>query len=183
MTSACLRPAPPARRAWLATALAAASALVLGASLVAPRPAFASSDAKPYDEAADADAAVRAGLADAKAAHVPLLVVFGANWCKDCRALDTAMKTGDTAELMARHFRVVKVDVGNFDHNLALDQAYGHPIGKGIPAAVLLSPDNQVLYATCGGELADARHMSDTGIHDFFLQAVQAHGGMAAAGR
>ena len=34
--------------------------------------------------------------------------------------------------------------------------------------AVVLSADNKVLYATRAGELADARHMSETGIYDFF---------------
>ena len=43
---------------------------------------------------------------------------------------------------------------------------------KGIPAAVVLSPEGEVLYATRLGELADARQMSDTGIYDFFKRVV-----------
>jgi thiol-disulfide isomerase/thioredoxin len=136
----------------------------------------------PYDEAADAKAQLRSGLAEAGTAHVPLLIVFGANWCKDCRALDAAMKTGRTASLMAGQFRVVKVDVGNFDRNQDLVAAYGQPTKGGIPAAVIVSPDNRVLYATKGGELADARHMSETGIYDFFHQAALAHAGAAVTG-
>ena len=54
------------------------------------------------------------------------------------------------------------------DRNTDLDTAYGHPTKKGIPAAVVLSPQNEVLYATRLGELADARNMSETGIYDFF---------------
>lgn len=122
----------------------------------------------PYDETADAKAAVARALAAAKAAGKPVLVVFGANWCEDCRALDKALKHPRNAAQMAREFEVVKVDVGNFDRNLDVALAYGNPIRKGIPAAVLLSPDNRVLYATRAGELADARRMSETGIHDFF---------------
>ncbi|MEO8122527.1 MAG: thiol reductase thioredoxin, partial [Burkholderiales bacterium] len=76
-------------------------------------------------------------------------------------------------ELMARSFRVVKVDVGNFDHNLDVAAAYGNPINKGIPAAVILSPTNQVLYATRPGELADARRMSESGIYEFFSQTAR----------
>ena len=129
--------------------------------------------ALPYDESADAKAEVRQALADAGHSKLPVLVIFGANWCEDCRALDTAMKSGRNAELMARSFKVVKVDVGNFDRNLDLAASYGNPIKKGIPAAVVLSPANQVLYATRAGELADARRMSESGIHDFFTRAVQ----------
>ena len=47
------------------------------------------------------------------------------------------------------------------------------PVKKGIPAAVVLSPEGEVLYATRLGELADARHMSDTGVYDFFKRVVQ----------
>jgi len=127
----------------------------------------------PYNETADANADVGAALAAAGAAHKPALVIFGANWCEDCRALDAALKTGRNAELMAREFSVVKVDVGRFDRNLDIAAAYGNPIKKGIPAAVLLSADNHVLYATRAGELADARRMSKDGIYQFFAGALQ----------
>jgi thioredoxin 1 len=127
----------------------------------------------PYDEAADAKADVKRTLSEAKKSNMPVLVIFGANWCDDCRALDKALKTGRNAELVNREFKVVKVDVGNFDRNLDLAARYGNPIKKGIPAAVVLSPEDQVLYATRLGELADARHMSDTGIYDFFKRVVQ----------
>jgi thioredoxin 1 len=122
----------------------------------------------PYDESRDAKADVRQALAEARAANTPVLLIFGANWCQDCRALDAALSKGRNAELVKREYKVVKIDVGRFDRNTDLDTAYGHPIKKGIPAAVILSPQNEVLYATRLGELADARHMSETGIYDFF---------------
>jgi protein disulfide-isomerase len=127
----------------------------------------------PYDEAADAKADVKSTLTEAKKDGMPVLVIFGANWCLDCRALDKALHEGRNAELVNREFKVVKVDVGNFDRNLDLAARYGNPIKKGIPAAVVLSPRDEVLYATRLGELADARNMSDTGIYDFFKRVVQ----------
>ncbi len=126
----------------------------------------------PYNDAADAKADLRQALAEAGQSQLPVLVVFGANWCEDCRALDAALETGRNAELMAQSFKVVKVDVGNFNRNLDIVGDYGNPIRKGIPAAVVLSPDNQVLYATRAGELADARRMSESGIHEFFRRVV-----------
>ncbi|MEO8080068.1 MAG: thioredoxin family protein [Caldimonas sp.] len=140
--------------------------LLLGAMLAAT----ALAAPLPYDASADAKADVARALAAARMSGVPVLVILGANWCEDCRALDQALTTGRSAALIADAFKVVKVDVGRFDRNLDVDAAYGHPIGKGIPAAVVLSPDNRVLYATRGGELADARRMSETGIYDFFAR-------------
>jgi thioredoxin 1 len=126
-----------------------------------------------YDESADAKAQIAAALHEAAAAREPVLLIFGANWCKDCNALDHALKTGRNAELMGK-FKVVKVDVGNFDHNLDVTAAYGNPTKKGIPSAVIVSPDNKVLFMTRAGELADARSMSDDGIYEFFSKAAAA---------
>ena len=39
-------------------------------------------------------------------------------------------------------------------------EEYGNPISEGIPALVLLNPDNEVMFATLAGELASARNMS-----------------------
>lgn len=125
----------------------------------------------PYNESADAKAAVRQALVAAKARHVPVLLIFGANWCEDCRALDRSLKRGKSADLVSREFKVVKIDVGNFDRNLDLAAIYGNPIKQGIPAAVVVSASNKILYSTKAGELANARRMSDTGIYEFFKHA------------
>ncbi|MEP6607982.1 MAG: thioredoxin family protein [Burkholderiaceae bacterium] len=129
-------------------------------------------DAAPqvYNETADAKAEIRTALAAARQAKVPVLVVFGANWCGDCKVLDMSFKTGSSAPLIQKNFKVVKVDVGRFDRNLDVAESYGVPLKSGIPAVAILSADGKVVYATRGGELADARKMGDTGIYDFFAK-------------
>ena len=109
----------------------------------------------PYNEKADAAADVRHALAAAQTDHKKVLLVFGANWCGDCRALDKAMH-GSSQSLIEGKFDVVKIDVGNFDKNL------------------VLGADNHVIYSTKGGELADARKMGEQGIYDFLSQKVAA---------
>ena len=133
----------------------------------------------PYDESADAKADVQRALVVATSRHVPVLIVFGANWCEDCRHLDSALQKGKSATLLAQSFKVVKVDVGEFDRNLDVAEAYGNPIRKGIPAVVVVSPDNRILYSTKAGELADARRMSESGIYEFFRRVTQ---GVASGG-
>jgi thioredoxin 1 len=85
--------------------------------------------------------------------------------------LDIAMKSGARAALIARDFRVVKVNVGRLGKNVDVADSYGVPLTKGIPAVALVSPKGEVLYATRAGELADARGMGDNGIHAFFKNA------------
>jgi thioredoxin 1 len=120
----------------------------------------------PYDEKADAAGDIQHAVAAAQAAHKHVLLVFGANWCADCRALDQAMH-GGSQRLIDTRFEVVKIDVGNFDKNLYLAKRYGNPIAKGIPALVVLGADQQVLYSTRDGELANAGHMTAQSIYDF----------------
>lgn len=142
-------------RILIALILAAAAPLVIAATSM-------------YDEAADAKAEVHAALADAQRANVPVLVVFGANWCADCKVLDMAFKSGASAPLIAKNYRVVKVNVGRFDRNVDIAESYGVPLKNGIPAVVVLSQQGKVIYATRAGELADARNMGDDGIYKFF---------------
>jgi thioredoxin 1 len=122
----------------------------------------------PYDETADATAEINAALADAQRTEVPVIVVFGANWCGDCKMLDTAFKTGASAPLIAKNFKVVKVNVGRFDRNVDIAESYGVPLKSGIPAVAILSVQGKVTYATRAGELADARKMGDDGVYEFF---------------
>jgi len=120
----------------------------------------------PYNESADAKLDIRQALA--AATNTPVIVVFGANWCGDCKALDAAMKKGASAKLLSRDFGIVKVDVGHFDKNVDVAKSYGVPLEKGIPAVAIISPRNEVLYVTREGELANARTMGDEGIYEFF---------------
>ena len=123
----------------------------------------------PYNESASADSEVQQALAAARVDHKPILLVFGANWCPDCRDLDKAMH-GTSRTLVEGRFTVVKIDVGNFDKNLELAQRFGNPIKQGIPAIVVLSGTGEVVYSTKGGELANARYMGETGIYEFLNQ-------------
>ena len=57
-------------------------------SIVAAALAFGAAAAeRPYNETADATADLRSALAAARADRNDVLVVFGANWGPDCRAL------------------------------------------------------------------------------------------------
>jgi protein disulfide-isomerase len=120
----------------------------------------------PYKENADAKLEIKNALS--AATNTPIVVVFGANWCGDCKALDKAMKQGASASLLGRDFRTIKVDVGHFDKNVDVARSYGVPLSNGIPAIAIISSPDKVLYVTRDGELADARKMGDDGIYQFF---------------
>jgi len=149
------------RRRFLAALLVAATMPAL-AQTAAPAPAW-----RGYDEQADARAEIdRARLIAADDRQV--LVVFGANWCGDCRVLDTAMKQEPLKSLIDARFVVVKVDVGRFNRNVDIAERYGVPLKKGVPTIAVLGADGGAVFATSGGELADARSMGEDQLRRFF---------------
>jgi thioredoxin 1 len=125
-----------------------------------------------YDESADAKKQIAAGIREASRRRPArnVVLVFGANWCTDCRALNTQMHEGDLAALLAKSFVVVKIDVGRMDKNLDVAAKYGVPIKNGIPALAVLDSRAKLLYAQDQGQFADARHMSPESIKAFFEQ-------------
>lgn len=106
---------------------------------------------RPYDENANAYAALADGQREARETNRNMLVVFGANWCADCLRLDEKIHD-DSGRLGEQRFVIVKVNVGRFDRNIDLARKYGDPVGKGIPGAAIVTPDGRTLYS---GPLAD----------------------------
>lgn len=121
-----------------------------------------------YDANVNARQQIEQALLAAKQENKLLLIAFGANWCSDCVALDKAINKGQLAELIKTHFVTVKVELGRWDKNMDIVQAYGNPVKKGIPFIVVTSADNKVLFATEGEQLALAQKMGSEGFYNFF---------------
>ena len=127
-------------------------------------------DQPPYDEKADAHQRITAAIAEASKAHKNVILVFGANWCGDCRALDAQMHKEELAALIATNYEVVKIDVGRFNKNRDIGEQYHMPLKHGIPALAVLDPRGKLLYAMEQGQFSDARHMSYESIKEFFVK-------------
>ena len=93
-------------------AFAGMLALALAACATTQAAAPAHPEARAYSEKADAAGDVDAALARAAASGKRVLLVLGANWCHDSRALAGWLETPRFAALTAAHYEVVFVDVG-----------------------------------------------------------------------
>ena len=134
--------------------------LILISALLLSFNTWAITDFKPYDESVVAAEEIAKALGIAKSNNKYILLQMGGNWCPDCRTLGEYFSRPDIKKWLDERVILVSVDVGEWDRNLDIVEEYGNPISEGIPALVLLNPDNEVIFATLAGELASARDMS-----------------------
>jgi thiol-disulfide isomerase/thioredoxin len=129
----------------------------------------------PYDEHADARAAVAKARVRAKAAHKLLLIDLGGNWCLDCRILAGTIELPEVAAFVRRHYELVTVDVGRFDRNLDVPAHYGITTRlEGVPSLLVVDPrSDRLLNAGRVSALADARSMTPQALADWLAQWVR----------
>jgi len=115
----------------------------------------------PYDRRADAQAELGRAVDQARRENKQVLVVFGANWCPDCRRLAADMAEPSLGTPIAARFVVTKVDVGNFNRNGRIVQQMGNPVDLGIPAVVVLDGQGRQRGTATGPQLASVRKLQD----------------------
>ena len=124
----------------------------------------------PYDDRADADAALAATIAKAKADGKRVLIDLGGNWCTDCRILAAVMELPELKAFVAKHYDVVEIDVGRMNRNLQIPAKYGVTKLDGVPTVLIVEPNGKLLNATNAADLADARSMNPQGIANWLAR-------------
>ena len=103
-------------------------------------------EASLFDETRDAGADVDAALAQGAVEDKITLVVMGANWCHDSRALAGWFTTDDDlSAVLDRSFVVSYIDVGQKNRNIDIAQRFGIESIVGTPTMVMVDPDGTVL--------------------------------------
>ncbi|HEY6375861.1 MAG TPA: thioredoxin family protein [Edaphobacter sp.] len=120
-----------------------------------------------YSETADPKADIAAALKRARAEHKRVILDFGGDWCGDCQVLDIYMNQSPNAELLAKHFVVVHVDIGRMDHNVDVAEKYKVPIKKGVPALAVLDAHGNLLYSQENKEFENMRNMRSEDVTAF----------------
>jgi thiol:disulfide interchange protein len=119
----------------------------------------------PSIEAAPAD--IKAALAEARRTHRRVLVDFGGDWCGDCQVLDIYFHQSPNADLLAKNFVKVNINIGHIDANLDVGERFGVPLKKGVPALAVLDDKGNVLFAQKTGEFENMRNMQSSDLTAF----------------
>jgi thiol:disulfide interchange protein len=120
-----------------------------------------------YSATADPKADIAAALAQARAQHKRVILDFGGDWCGDCQVLDIYFHQAPNLQLLDRHFIVVHIDIGQFDHNVAIAHKYLVPIEKGVPALAVLDAHGKLLYSQRNKEFENMRALTPESVTDF----------------
>ena len=120
-----------------------------------------------YPAVSAAKADIAAALTEAKKEHKRVLIDFGGDWCGDCQVLDIYMHQSPNAEILAKHFIVVHVDIGQMDHNVDVAERYKVPIKKGVPALAVLDAHGKLLYSQTNKEFENMRNMRSEDVTAF----------------
>jgi thiol:disulfide interchange protein len=152
-------------------ALALALAAPLAACATVPITADAAHpEAKPYAEHRNAMAAVDTALARAKQRGTRVLLVMGANWCHDSRALAGWLATPRFRAMTAQNYEVVFVDAGKPQegkgHNIAVAQRFGIASLPGTPNLFVIRADGSLVNADTVTSWRNAASRSADAIFD-----------------
>ena len=99
-------------------------------------------DGKLFQLSADPLADVQQALGRADDGDRLLLVVLGANWCHDSRALASRLHSPPLAELIQQHYELVFVDVGFLDKGRAVTQKFGVAHFYATPTVLIIDPSS-----------------------------------------
>ncbi len=118
----------------------------------------APSDPYPPPDRAAAD--LSRAEARAKSSGKILMVIFGGNWCPDCRVLHQRLHESPVREYAEKHFEIVGINIGGEekDANHDIVEKLGGTLSKGVPTAVFIGSDGKSLGATNRGEIESARN-------------------------
>lgn len=141
-------------------AVIAATGLGAGAQIMQNKQIY------PAVEAASPD--VKAALAEARRTHKRVILDFGGNWCPDCQVLNIYFHRSPNAELLAKYYVLVDVNIGRMDANLELAHKYGVPV-TGVPALAVVDGDGKVVFAQ-SKEFEDMRTMQPTSVTEFLTK-------------
>tara|TARA_R110002033_G_scaffold26757_14_gene61341 strand:- start:31058 stop:31546 length:489 start_codon:yes stop_codon:yes gene_type:complete len=125
-------------------------------------------EARPFDAAADAGAAVDAALARARVADKKVILVMGANWCHDSRGLAGWFAEPRFAAMLDAKYELVYVDVGYKDRNLDIARRFGMEEIRGTPTVLVLSSRGELLNPRSAPKWRNAASRDEDDIFVYF---------------
>jgi thiol-disulfide isomerase/thioredoxin len=127
-------------------------------------------EASPFNPKATANADVDAALSRAAVKGKYVLIVMGANWCHDSRALAGWFETPRFAGMIAARYELVYVDVGYKDRNIDIARRFGFKSLKGTPTVLIVDGEGDLLNKKDAPTWRNASTRSEGDIYRAFAE-------------
>lgn len=133
------------------------------------------SSAPHYPQDADASAVIDAALSQARDEDKQALIVFGADWCHDSRGLAQTLDENERlSTLIADHYVLVRVDVGQRHRNQDQLQRFGLEGTFGTPTLVIAEGDGQAVNGLTAHDWRTAHDAAPSDIAAYLSRYAQA---------
>ena len=96
------------------------------------------------------------------------ILIFGANWCPDCRIFSGTMNIPKIKSYIDKNFQILYIDVKRYEINMELMEEYGIPSAEGIPRVLVFDKNKNLLNNSNTTEWRTARDRSSQEIFNFF---------------
>ncbi|THD35656.1 MAG: thioredoxin family protein [Sphingomonas sp.] len=126
--------------------------------------------AKPFGHPDRAQRDVAAALTRAAREGHRVILVFGANWCHDSRALAGWFATPRFRDMLAPRYEVVWIDVGKKDKNLDLARRFGLDGIAGTPTVLIVDAAGKALNLADAPGWRNASTRTSDAIFDYFAK-------------
>jgi len=100
------------------------------------------------------------------------VVIFGANWCPDCRILAGTLKLPSVDKFIRENYSILHVDLGKYDINMSLLEVLGIPKPEGVPRVVIFDKEGKALNLDTHDRWRTARDSKQQEIFNYFQKYV-----------
>ena len=128
----------------------------------------AENEPRPYDAEADAAIDINHILVAAKEEGKLGLLIFGANWCHDSRALAEHFEKPRFETLLRSHYKMTYVDVGQKNRNIDQARKFGVDDIVGTPTVFITDSDGNVLNLDTAPTWRNAASRNEDDIFEYF---------------
>jgi len=101
------------------------------------------------------------------------IIIFGGNWCPDCRILEGTLQLPTIKKYMIEHYEILHVDVGRYDKNMNLISYFKIPKEEGVPRVLVFDNKKNILNMESTKEWTTARDRKQQEIFNYFQALVQ----------
>jgi hypothetical protein len=122
----------------------------------------------PFEADKNARAAVDAAIIKAGKTSKDALIVMGANWCHDSRALATHLESPKFKAMLSSHYVLEYIDVGQKNMNQDIARDFGLDGTKGTPTVFIVDETGQVRNLQDAPTWRNAASRSEEEIFKYF---------------